>query len=66
MQSWDCLAGMLIVREAGGAVLPFGPNALDLGSIAALASPQPVRACTPALTALLEGALVLATQKGAE
>ncbi len=66
MHSWDCLAGILIVREAGGAVLPFGPNAVDLGSIAALASPQPVRACTPALAVLLDGALALATQTDAQ
>lgn len=66
MHSWDCLAGMLIVREAGGAVLPFGQNPHDLGSIAALASPQPVRACTPALAALLDGALAVSSQNGAK
>lgn len=57
MQCWDCLAGMLIVHEAGGAVLPFGPMSHNLASIAALSGPQPVRACAPALVPLLDGAL---------
>ena len=66
MQCWDCLAGMLLVREAGGAVLPFGPTVAGLGSIAALNSPHPVRACTPALMPLLQGALALATVADAD
>lgn len=56
MHSWDCLAGMLMVQEAGGSVLPFGG-----GELAALTAPHPVRACTPALAALLDGALALAS-----
>lgn len=64
MHSWDCLAGMLIVREAGGAVLPFGGDAQDLADLHALHGPQPVRACTPALVPLLDAALRLATGPG--
>ena len=60
MQSWDCLAGMLMVREAGGSVLPFGGGGDDLATLGALHSPLPVRACTPALAVLLDGALALA------
>jgi len=55
MNSWDCLAGMLLVQEAGGSILPFG---------AALTEPHPVRACAPALAAFLDAALVL-TERGA-
>lgn len=51
MNCWDCLAGMLMVAEAGGDVRPFA------GGLQGLAHPAPVRACTPALTALLDDAL---------
>lgn len=60
MHCWDCLAGLLIVQEAGGAVLPFGKAAA--GGLAMLTAPQPVRACTPALTLLLDGALSVSAQ----
>jgi hypothetical protein len=49
-----------MVREAGGSVLPFGGGGDDLAMLGALHSPHPVRACTPALAALLDGALALA------
>ena len=48
MNSWDCLAGMLMVQEAGGSVLPFGGPVTEA---------HPVRACAPALAQLLDGAL---------
>lgn len=58
MNCWDCLAGMLMVSEAGGAVLTFGPKADGmLCTLRALHGPHPVRACTPALAALLDRAL---------
>jgi myo-inositol-1(or 4)-monophosphatase len=42
MQPWDCLAGLLLVSEAGGAVSPFlEVNGLEHGGA--------VLACTPAL-----------------
>ncbi|WP_106745838.1 inositol monophosphatase family protein [Yoonia maritima] len=53
MNCWDCLAGMLMIEEAGGHVRPFA------GGLDGLANPAPVRACTPALTALLDEALAL-------
>lgn len=60
MNCWDCLAGMLMVEEAGGAVLPFGSDTTDgLARLAALTSPQPVRACTPALANLMDDGLSL-------
>ncbi|MCX7302379.1 MAG: inositol monophosphatase [Rhodobacterales bacterium] len=60
MDCWDCLAGMLIVKEAGGSVLPFGPVAGEgLGSLGTLTGSHPVRACTPALAALLDAGLSL-------
>lgn len=51
MNCWDCLAGMLMIEEAGGDVRPFS------GGLEGLSHPAPVRACTPALTALLDAAL---------
>lgn len=53
MNCWDCLAGMLMIAEAGGDVRPFE------GGLAGLAHPAPVRACTPALAGLLDDALEL-------
>ena len=50
MNSWDCLAGMLMVQEAGGSVLPFGGPVTEA---------HPVRACAPALVGVLDGALAL-------
>lgn len=65
MNCWDCLAGMLMVQEAGGSVLPFGTDAANrLGSLAALTAPHPVRACTPALADLLDAGLSLAAEPG--
>lgn len=58
MQCWDCLAGMLLVQEAGGAVRPFGrPAGGQLSDLAALDAPHPVRACTPTLVTMLDQAL---------
>jgi myo-inositol-1(or 4)-monophosphatase len=63
MNCWDCLAGMLMVQEAGGSVLPFGTLAGGrLSSLRALTEPHPVRASTPALAALLDRALSLAAE----
>ncbi|MBY2912191.1 MULTISPECIES: inositol monophosphatase family protein [Rhizobium] len=44
MNSWDCLAGLLLVSEAGGDVCPF----LDIGS---LEKGGPVLAAAPAIAA---------------
>lgn len=58
MNCWDCLAGMLMVQEAGGSVLPFGTaSGGRLSTLQALSAPHPVRASTPALAELLDGAL---------
>ncbi len=54
MNCWDCLAGMLLVAEAGGTVLPF-PAGLD-----ALKTPGPVRASTPSIVDVLDEALQFA------
>jgi myo-inositol-1(or 4)-monophosphatase len=44
MNSWDCLAGLLLVSEAGGDVCPF----LEIGS---LENGGPVLAVAPAIAA---------------
>ncbi|KRD66997.1 inositol monophosphatase [Ensifer sp. Root278] len=44
MNSWDCLAGLLLVAEAGGVVCPF----MEIGS---LQEGGPVLASTPAIAA---------------
>jgi len=49
MNSWDCLAGLLLVREAGGVTGPF----LSLGGLLAGA---PVLAATPAVAGALSEA----------
>ncbi|WP_429127571.1 inositol monophosphatase family protein [Ensifer sp. 4252] len=46
MNSWDCLAGLLLVEEAGGRVCPF----LDLGTLEA---GGPVLASAPRISAVL-------------
>jgi len=49
MNSWDCLAGLLLVREAGGVTGPF----LSLGG---LMDGAPVLAASPAVAAVLSAA----------
>ena len=49
MNSWDCLAGLLLVREAGGVTGPF----LSLGG---LTEGAPVLAATPDVAAILSRA----------
>ncbi|UFS68215.1 inositol monophosphatase (plasmid) [Paracoccus denitrificans] len=49
MNSWDCLAGLLLVREAGGVTGPF----LSMGG---LTRGAPVLAATPAVAATLAAA----------
>ena len=49
MNSWDCLAGLLMVREAGGVTGPF----LSLGG---LTGGAPVLAAAPGVAAVLSGA----------
>jgi myo-inositol-1(or 4)-monophosphatase len=49
MNSWDCLAGLLLVREAGGVTGPF----LSLGG---LMNGAPVLAASPAVAATLSAA----------
>jgi myo-inositol-1(or 4)-monophosphatase len=49
MNSWDCLAGLLLVREAGGVTGPF----LSLGG---LMNGAPVLAASPAVAAVLSAA----------
>ena len=49
-QSWDCLAGLLLVQEAGGVACDFlGANGL-LGRGPAVAAVRPMRALTEELT----------------
>ena len=65
MNCWDCLAGMLMVQEAGGSVLAFGSASGErLSTLRALSEPHPVRASTPALAELLDGALSFAAEPG--
>ncbi|GLS87126.1 inositol monophosphatase [Cypionkella aquatica] len=53
MNSWDCLAGLLLVREAGGVTGPF----LSLGG---LLDGAPVLAASPAVAAALSAATGIA------
>lgn len=39
MNVWDCLAGLLIVREAGGRTLPMPADAMDMGGPVLAAAP---------------------------
>jgi myo-inositol-1(or 4)-monophosphatase len=52
MNSWDALAGLLLVHEAGGWTNDF----LDQGG---LTQGNPILACTPAIRDLLIGAMGL-------
>lgn len=59
MQPWDCLAGLLIVHEAGGAISPYlEENGLARGGA--------VLACTPALAAELSLASGIPLASGAD
>lgn len=53
---WDVAAGMLLVREAGGAVGPFVAGT-RCGGIPPLDDPALVAACTPALLEAIRGML---------
>jgi myo-inositol-1(or 4)-monophosphatase len=59
MQPWDCLAGLLLVAEAGGAVAPF----LEIGGLAAGGA---VLAATPALAKRMSLATGIALEAGQE
>lgn len=56
MNSWDCLAGLLLVAEAGGAVCPF----MEIGS---LLDGGPVLASTPAIAGGVSVASGIPVQK---
>lgn len=57
MNSWDCLAGLLLVREAGGITGPF----LSLGG---LVDGAPVLAASPGVAAVLSAATGIALLDG--
>jgi myo-inositol-1(or 4)-monophosphatase len=57
MQPWDCLAGLLLVAEAGGVVAPF----LEIGGLAAGGA---VLAATPALAKRMSLATGIALEAG--
>ncbi|MGF6257407.1 inositol monophosphatase family protein [Ensifer sp. LBL] len=62
MNSWDCLAGLLLVAEAGGTVCPF----MEIGS---LLEGGPVLASTPAIAggvSVASGIPVQASEQAAE
>lgn len=57
MNAWDCLAGLLLVREAGGVTGPF----LSIGG---LARGGPVLAATPAVAEVLSAATGISIAAG--
>lgn len=60
MNSWDCVAGLLMVEEAGGHVGPAPQGAAALSAI------RPVLAATPAIAAMLAEALAGAVRETQE